>query len=109
MDTINLLSLNTQGLADYKKRRDVFQYLKQKNPSIVMLQDTHFRKSIENQIRTEWGFECYFASHNSQSRGVAILMNNTFQFSVTKTIKDPNGNFFLELVWAVYFYPFFSA
>ena len=60
-----------------------------------MLKDTHYRKSIENQICTEWGFECYFASHNSQSRGVAILMNNTFQFSVIKTIKDPNGNFLI--------------
>ena len=60
MSMIKICSLNTQGLGDYKKRRDVFQYLKQKNYSIIFLQDTHFSNNQEKFIRAEWGYEAVF-------------------------------------------------
>ena len=43
-------------------------------------------------IRTQWGFECFFNSYNSQSRGVAILLNNNFEYKIHKTLRDNNGN-----------------
>ena len=51
-----------------------------KKCNIYFLQDTHFEKKLEPYIRAEWGVECIFSSHNSQSRGVAILFNNNFDF-----------------------------
>ena len=44
-------------------------------------------------MRSEWGYTCYFASFSSQSRGVAILFNNNFEFKVQKVHKDAGGNF----------------
>ena len=49
-------------------------------------------KKDETFIRTQWGFECIFNSYNSQSRGVAILLNNKFEYKIHKTLMDNNGN-----------------
>ena len=40
-----------------------------------------------------WGYECYFSSFASNSRGVAILFNNNFEFKVLKEKRDLNGNY----------------
>ena len=80
MAKLSVISCNCQGLGDFRKRKDVFHYLREKKFDIYFLQDTHFEKKIEKQIRAEWGYESFFASFNSQSRGVAVLLNNTFDF-----------------------------
>ena len=98
MAKISLISVNVQGLGNQQKRRDVFHYLRQKNSSIYFLQDTHFTNKQEQYIRSEWGYECYFNNYNSQSRGVAILFNNNFDFKVKKVIKDNSGNFLILLI-----------
>ena len=74
------------------KRSDTFNFLRNKNHSVYFLQDTHFTTKEQNYIRTQWGFECYFSNYSSQSRGVAILFNNNFEFKVLKVTKDENGN-----------------
>lgn len=43
-------------------------------------------------IRNEWGYECYFNSYKSNSRGVAILINNNFEIKIKKEKKDLTGN-----------------
>jgi exonuclease III len=93
MSNIKIVSCNVQGLNNFQKRRDVFQFLRQKKYSICLLQDTHFETKLEKQIRAEWGYECFFASFSSQSRGVAILFNNNFDFKITKVIKDTRGKY----------------
>ena len=93
MSTIKIISANCQGLHDYKKRKDVFQYYRQLDCSILCLQDTHFTKDIENNIRNEWGFDAVFNSYTSQARGVAIFFNNNFDFKIHKKIDDDSGNF----------------
>ena len=88
MDELSVMSCNGQGLGNFRKRRDLFQYLRQKKCSVYFLQDTHFEPKMERQIRAEWGYECYFSSFNSQSRGVAILFSNTFDFKLYKSSQN---------------------
>jgi hypothetical protein len=95
MANFSVISVNVQGLGNFQKRRDVFHYLRQKNHSINFLQDTHFTKK-KNKL--EWGYECYFASHTSQSRAVCILFNNNFDFKINNVIKDKNGNFIILVI-----------
>ena len=73
---INICSMNCRGLGNFKKRRDVFNYLREKDFSIICLQDTHFEKKTENQILAEWGYKAWFSSFLSNSRGVTILFKN---------------------------------
>ena len=46
----------------------------------IFLQETHFIKKEENYIRSQWDFECYYNSFSSQQKGVAILINDNFEF-----------------------------
>ena len=94
MSSIRIASMNCRGLGDLNKRRDVFNYLKQKPYSICCLQDTHFTaKKEENFIRSMWGFETYISPGTSDSRGVAILFNNNFEFEIISETKDKHGNY----------------
>ena len=92
---IKLCSLNCQGLGDENKRRDVFNFLRNHGYSIICLQDTHFSKSRERIIESEWGYKAVFNSFDSRSRGVAILFKNNFEFKIHHTCKDDSGNFLL--------------
>jgi len=91
-DKISIISMNVQGLGDKMKRKDVINFLKSKKYSICMLQDTHFIPSEEKYIRSLWGYDCFFSCYNSQSRGVATFINNTFDCKVNKIEQDTNGN-----------------
>ena len=44
--------------------------------------DIHCTKSEESKWKAEWGGEAYFASVDSNRRGVGILFQNTFEFVV---------------------------
>ena len=39
-----------------------------------------------------WGFECFFDSFSGNARGVAVLINNTFDYKLHKTKKGNDGN-----------------
>ena len=43
-------------------------------------------------------YKSYFASYNSNSRGVAILFNNNLEFLVKKVYKDILGNYIFVTV-----------
>ena len=95
MRNIKIASLNCQGLGDFRKRRDVLHFLREKQFSIYCLQDTHFEKKIESYVTSEWGYKAYFSSYKSNSRGVAVLFNNNFEFKVSKVERDSNGNYLI--------------
>ena len=60
-----------------------------------MLIYTHSKKDNEQQWKQEWGYAASFCSHTSHSRGIAILFNNTFKYTLHKEIMDKNGNYFI--------------
>ena len=91
-DTVIFVSVNLRGAQLAEKRKDVLNFLKQKQYSIYFLQDTHFTKKEENYIRSQWGFECFFSSFSSESRGCAIMFNNNFEFKLHSKESDPEGN-----------------
>ena len=92
---MNCQSLSTR---DGNKRRDVLHYVRSKPSSIIFLQDTHLTKEIESTVRSEWGYECIFSSFTSQSRGVAILFKNNFEFKLKNVIDDTGGNFLIATI-----------
>lgn len=67
--------------------------MKNKHYNIFCLQDTHFTPELENIIRAEWGYDCYFNSFRSNARGVAILLNNNFEVKVLQVKRELSGNF----------------
>lgn len=91
-DTLKIATVNCQGLATASKRQDVLNFYKEKGYSILCLQDTHFTEDIEPFVETQWGYTCFFNSFKSNTRGVAIMFNNNFEFKVNQTRTDNDGN-----------------
>ena len=83
------------GLSVATKRRDLFQYFRSRKYNIICLQDTHFNPKLDSFIKAEWGFDAYFSSYTSNSRGVMVLINNNFDQKVNKVKIDKNGNFLI--------------
>ena len=94
-DQVTIFSQNCQGLSLVTKRRDLFQYVRAKKYNIICLQDVHINPSLESFVRAEWGFNAYFSSYTSNSRGVMTLINNNFEQKVEKVKTDKNGNYLL--------------
>ena len=63
MISINIGSLNVRGLRDKTKRNEMFTWLKNKNLSIIFLQETHCTNELEDVWRTGWGIR-YFSVTN---------------------------------------------
>ena len=91
-DKITIFAQNVQGLHSRDKRCDVFNFLRKKKYSIICLTDTHFTNDQHKLIVAEWGYEVIFNSFNSNSRGIAVLLNNSFEYKIFHTYKDCNGN-----------------
>ena len=91
-DNIIICSVNVRGLSDNSKRQDVFNWLKKKEYSIYCIQDFHGKCGMEKVYMAEWGYKCIFNIYNSNSRGVAILFNNNFEFTVHDQFTSQDGN-----------------
>lgn len=95
MSTIKIGCLNCRGLAsDHIKRRDIFEKCRNKY-DITFLVDTHSSPEVEQSWVNEWGYKAFFNSYSSSSRGVAIMLKNSFQFEVLDVLKDESGNFLI--------------
>ena len=53
-----LFSLNVNGLGEFRKRKDIFDFLRKQNGIMYLLQETHWKENMQNFIRSQWGFEC---------------------------------------------------
>ena len=84
MESIRILSLNVNGLGNYHKRKDVFDYLRKHNAHICFLQETHLESQQHKYVRSMWGFDCILSGASTSSKGVAILINNNFEYKYIK-------------------------
>ena len=94
MSEIKFASFNCRGLGDFRKRKDVFGYLRNQDFNICFLQDIHCRKICVPYFRNGWGTDVVVAPYKNNARGVAILTKNIdVSFSHTRT--DEGGNFII--------------
>ena len=75
-----------------KKRVDVINYLRNKNPHILCLQETHWINDDEKFIKNVWDGECFINGNRTNARGVAILLNKNFEYSIKRIDKDTDNN-----------------
>ena len=92
LNSIKVLSANCQGLRGKQKQTDVLTFLKETKASIVCFQDTHLTGKDLNSVREVW-HECFLHSTRTNSRGVAILLNNNYEYKVHEMNRDTEGNY----------------
>ena len=82
-DTLKCLSLNVRGLNTYKKRVTLFDWLKNAELDIILLQETHFVKEQESYYNSRWFGEKYHCFSDSvHSRGVSVLFRQNLNLEV---------------------------
>ena len=95
LENISLRSFNCRGLGDGRKRRAIFQWLRNYHSGIVLLQETHSSQLLENQWRKEWEGDVYFNHGTNLACGVAILMPKNLVYTVNDQVIDNHGRFLL--------------
>ena len=63
--------------------------------NIYCLHGSHVSKELEPYIQTQRGFIFLFSSCSGNARGVAIILNNNFLFTLHKTKTDNSGNYII--------------
>ena len=61
-------------------------------PNIICLQDTHLLSSDESDILKIWPREVIINRKSTNSRGVAILLNKNFEYTIEQISKDDDCN-----------------
>ena len=98
MDTpidVRLCSLNVRGLRNALKRRCVFNWIRNSDYHLILLQETHSTPDIECFWRNEWGFKIEFSHGSSASAGVCVLFKPSASFEILSVDRDTNGRILL--------------
>ena len=90
------ISLNVRGISNFRKRRTIFTWCRKQKADVIFLQETHSTKDNELLWKREWGAPFYCSHGANNSRGVAILIRNNFDFSVEEIVTDANGRYSLD-------------
>ena len=94
MDDLSICSFNCRGLSSlFKKRNELFLWLRKQNFNIILLQETHSTLSCEKLWRKEWGSKISFCHGSRNSKGVCILFNNNFDYEILEENAKMNGRF----------------
>ena len=91
MHNLKVGTINVRGIRDDSKRRNIFQYLRERQYDIIFMQELHSTKNEEIYWRAQWGGPMYFSHYKSNSRGVAILINKKSKIDVKKVGNDKEG------------------
>ena len=91
-EKIKLLSANCQGLQTKAKMYDVLNYYIDQKPNILCLQDTHLTSENTSIVKSIWKGECLLHGTKTNSRGVAILLGNNFEYKIHNIYRDSIGN-----------------
>ena len=94
MSDLKICSVNCRGIGEYRKRKDVFNYLRKLDYNIFLLQDVHCSQEKVSSFRNMWGTDIIVAPHTHNSRGVAILTKNV-DVNFESAISDENGNYII--------------
>ena len=93
MASLKLKSFNVRQLADGIKRRQMFNYLRDKQADVILLQETHSTTKMEKVWRNEWGGNIYYSHGNSNARGVCILFKPRAKYKIKGKTIDEAGRF----------------
>ena len=92
-DGINVVTLNTRGLRNIMKLKEVLTWLQLKEAKLIFLQETHTISESEYVWRQEWEGSLFFSHGTSNSKGTCILIHKSLPFTVYKSIQDKDGRY----------------
>ena len=92
--SINIVTLNVNGLRDKKKREHTFNWLNSKKYELICIQETHCSVEDVTLWKNKWKItgevDSVWNCGTKESRGVAILFGQKFSEKVSFTNDNPN-------------------
>ena len=93
-----LVSLDVKGISNFKKRRTIYTWCRNRKADIIFLQETHSKRETEIQWKNEWGGEILFSHGRTNSCGTAILFKDSINCTIITTISDPLGRYIISKI-----------
>ncbi len=93
MHTLNILSLNVNGLNSAVKRTHVLEYLHRKSISCALIQETHLKQSDVARFQNKYYKLAAFSSAQNKTKGVLILVNRKLNLTIEHLGSDEKGRF----------------
>ncbi len=90
MHTLNILSLNVNGLHSAVKRTRVLEYLHRKSISCALIQET---QSDLARFQNKYYKLAAFSSTQNKTKGVLILVNRKLNLTIEHLGSDEKGRF----------------
>ena len=96
-EPLSLISLNTNGLGEIKKRTSMIGWLKNTQNAknkIIFLQETHTTAITAKRWKGEWkDWEMYFSHGDSNSKGAAIFIPKSMEHEIIEIIECEKGKY----------------
>ena len=70
-------------------------YIQKRKCDIICLQETHLTETDRTNLVKEWNIEFFLGGESTNSKGVAILINNSFEYKIDKVEKDSSGRYMI--------------
>ncbi len=93
MHTLNILSLNVNGLNSAVKRTCVLEYLHRKSISCALIQETHLKQSDMARFQNKYYKLAAFSCALNKTKGVLILVNRKLNLTIEHLGSDEKGRF----------------
>lgn len=95
MNAYKILTWNCNGLNNPIKVRRISNLISKEKTHIVCLQETHYKKKVNNVLKSPLFCLAFQAPGSSKARGVAILIAKNFPFQEKEIKIDPSGRYIL--------------
>ena len=95
---LKIMSSNVKGLADPVKRKQVFNYFRNKKLDVIFIQESHSSKNKQKIWRSQWGGSTLFSHGETNARGAAILFSKDLGQKILWSECDPNGRYVIAKV-----------
>ncbi len=82
MHTLNILSMNVNGLNSAVKRTRVLEYLHRKSISCALIQETHLKQSDVARFQNKYYKLAAFSCALNKTKGVLILVNRKLNLTI---------------------------
>lgn len=113
MVDFSIMTYNANGLVNEKKRQKIFHHFHKTKINFIALQETHSIPKNEKIWSAEWGRKIIFSHGESNARGVALLISQDVNATVTNIERDDEGRYLivsltvdkLELLFVILYAP----
>ena len=92
---LSIVALNVNGLNDPIKRCRVSNWIKQQDPSVCCLQETHLRPKDTSSQKLKGWRTIYHSNGHQKKTGVAILISNKLKFIPKTIVRDEEEHYII--------------